>query len=157
METIVELTLLGQILAAVLLAAAVGVERELAKKPAGLRTHMLMGGAACLLVILGDKVVAEYGPEALISSDPIRIIQAIVVGVSFLGAGIFRANTNNGDAQIEGTTTGASLLSVAGVGIAVALELWWLAFGVTLTNVIINRGVDWFETILKDKRAKRPS
>lgn len=134
-----------------MLGSLVGLERDLANKPAGMRTNTLTAGAAAFLVLLGDVVLDSFDPQSLISADPIRIIQAIVVGVSFLGAGtIFKNKDGDGD-PIEGLTTGASLLSVAAMGIGIALQLYWLSLGVALANVIINWGMDNLANKLKDQ------
>jgi putative Mg2+ transporter-C (MgtC) family protein len=105
-----------------LLAAIIGLEREWARKPAGLRTHMLVGVAAALLMTLGDALIGEFAnPDspASIQSDPVRLIQAIIVGISFLGAGTI---VHDGDARVEGLTTAASILLTAAVAIAVAID-----------------------------------
>lgn len=76
---------------AMLLGGAIGFERELESKPAGLRTHMLVAGAAALLVAMGDVVIERFAVEVgsqLTRSDPVRIIQAVITGVAFLGAAI---------------------------------------------------------------------
>jgi putative Mg2+ transporter-C (MgtC) family protein len=146
-----QLFLLAHVVGASLLGSLVGMERDLANKPAGSRTHTLTAGAAAFLVLLGDAVLEFFDPQALISADPIRIIHAIVVGVSFLGAGtIFKDKDGDGD-PIEGLTTGASLLSVAAMGIAIALQLYWLAVGVAVANVVINWGMDNLANALKDR------
>ena len=146
-----QLYFLAHVAGASLLGSLVGMERDLANKPAGMRTHTLTAGAATFLVLLGDVVLESFDPQSLIYSDPIRIIQAIVVGVSFLGAGtIFKNKDGDGD-PIEGLTTGASLLSVAAMGIGIALQLYWLAVGVALANVIINWGMDNLANTVKDR------
>src|SRR5690606_15058289 len=64
----------------------VGLERELANRPAGLRTHALLAAAAALLVGLGDLLIerfAEETPPYVLRTDPLRIIEAIVTGVAF--------------------------------------------------------------------------
>jgi putative Mg2+ transporter-C (MgtC) family protein len=129
---------------AMLLGALVGLDRELAEKPAGLRTHMLVAGASALLVSMNEFVVRAFGvDDALINTDPIRIIEAVVTGVSFLGAGtIIRRRAGS---QVEGLTTAASLLFVAGVGVAVALSQWIVAIGATLLVLITLRGLGYLE------------
>ncbi|MDX1672762.1 MAG: MgtC/SapB family protein, partial [Balneolaceae bacterium] len=114
------------------------LEREIAGKPAGLRTHMLVAGAATLLVVLGDTIVARYGSSQFveaIQADPIRIMEAIITGISFLGAGtiIFRDQKDT----VEGLTTAASILFVASMGIAVALNRYYLAIILTILVIII--------------------
>jgi putative Mg2+ transporter-C (MgtC) family protein len=138
----VELQILGYVGLAMLLGAAIGFEREIEDKPAGLRTHMLVAGAAALLVALGDVVVKHFDvglASELIRSDPVRIIEAVITGVSFLGAGtIIRHGSKR---QIEGLTTAASILFAAALGVCVALSQVVLALGVTALVLITLRGV----------------
>ena len=149
MESIQQVSVLLHVLGASFLGSLVGLERDLAGKPAGMRTHTLTAGAAAFLVLLGEVVLGSFDPENLISGDPIRIIQAIVVGVSFIGAGTIFKDRGGDEDPVEGLTTAASLLAVTAIGIAVALRLYLAAAGVALANVIINWGVDnvsdWFK------------
>ncbi len=138
---------------AVLLGAAIGLEREIEDKPAGLRTHMLVAGAAALLVALGDVIIQHFnvalGSE-LVRSDPTRIIQAVVTGVSFLGAGtIIRHSFTR---RVEGLTTAASILFAAAVGVCVALSQLVLAVGVTALVLVTLRGVGRAEKWLEQRR-----
>lgn len=77
----------------------VGLDREAARKPAGLRTHMLVSGAAALLVLLGQVMLRSYDAKlaSLLTSDPVRIIEAVITGVSFLGAGTIIRNHRDGN------------------------------------------------------------
>jgi putative Mg2+ transporter-C (MgtC) family protein len=142
----IQFQILAYVGLAMLLGAAIGLEREIEDKPAGLRTHMLVAGAAALLVALGDVVVRRFdvglGKE-LVRSDPVRIIEAVITGVSFLGAGtIIQRSTSR---QVEGLTTAASILFVAAVGVCVALSQLVLAVGVTVLVLIILRGVGFVQ------------
>lgn len=135
-----QVQIVGYVALAMLLGALLGLDREIAGKPAGLRTHMLVSGAAAMLVALGNLMVesfdVELGPMAL-RADPLRIIEAVITGVSFLGAGtIIRHGTGQ---QVEGLTTAASLLFVAGVGITVALSQLILAVGITILALVTLR------------------
>lgn len=136
------------------LSAVIGIEREMADKPAGFRTHMLVGGAAALLVSLSSTIVNTFQVnDAYIQADPIRVLEAIIAGVSFLGAGtIFRRTDKN---ATEGLTTAASLLFVAGIGASVAASQIILAISATLLALLVLRGIRWVEThvlsIPKDK------
>ena len=111
-----QLPIIGEVALAMVLGGAIGVEREFADKPAGFRTHMLVAGAAALLVGLSAALVAEYAAHPnsdLLRFDPVRVVEAIVTGVSFLGAGtIFRRSETN---HVEGLTTAASILLAAAV------------------------------------------
>ena len=132
--------ILGQVALAMLLGAGVGLDREMADKPAGLRTHILVAGAAALLVSLGDVMLERFsleGNEAFIRADPFRLVGAVVTGVSFLGAGtIIRRRTSS---NVEGLTTAASLLFVAAVGVTVALSQWELAVALTVLLLVVLR------------------
>jgi putative Mg2+ transporter-C (MgtC) family protein len=141
MDTYTEFQLLGKILLAALLGGLVGIEREFAEKPAGLRTHMLVGSVSTLLVGLGTQIVLAFDQKSLIAADPIRILQAIVVGISFLGAGTILKYGADDKRTVEGLATSASILSVAAMGIAVALDAYILATGATFLNLIINWGL----------------
>lgn len=127
------------------LGGLIGFERELAGKSAGLRTHMMIAGAAALLVALGDVLTLRYHgqPGIPVTTDPIRIVEAVVTGVSFLGAGmIFRRGNNT---EVHGLTTASGVLLTAGLGICVALRQIVLAVGLTLVTMLILRGLMWFE------------
>ncbi|TYP93959.1 putative Mg2+ transporter-C (MgtC) family protein [Fodinibius salinus] len=140
---------------AMFLGGLMGLEREMAQKPAGLRTHMLVAGASSLLVVLGDLMIANYssGPVVeAIQSDPIRIIEAIITGISFLGAGtiIFR----NQDETVEGLTTAASILFAGAIGITVALQEFIFATILTLIAIVILFGLGYIENFVKRLRSR---
>jgi putative Mg2+ transporter-C (MgtC) family protein len=135
-----QLLFLGKIAIACLLGGLVGIEREFAEKPAGLRTHMLVSASSAFIVLLANMIVSFFEAQTLITVDPIRLIEAVVVGVSFLGAGTILKNSRNG--SVEGLTTSASILLVSAIGIAVALNAFILAVGVTLLNLFINWGIN---------------
>ena len=135
-----ELVVLAEVVLAALLGALVGFERERADKPAGLRTHMLVAGAAALLGGLADSMGGTLGQTPRGQADPIRGLEAIITGVAFLGAGtiIQRRQARS----VEGLTTAASMLLVASVGAAVALNRLVLALGVTVLTLLVLRGVE---------------
>lgn len=127
---------LGLVVLAGVLGAAIGFERETSDKPAGLRTHIFVCAGSALLMLLGDAVVSSFesGAPGIVRADPIRVIQAIVVGISFLGAGTI---IHRGGQGVEGLTTAASIFLTAGIGIAVASERYLLSTGTTLFAVLI--------------------
>ncbi len=131
-----QLYLLGEIVIAMVLGGIIGIEREISDKPAGLRTHILVSGASALFVGLANLVVVQFpADQAALRTDPVRVIEAVVAGVSFLGAGtIFRrANAPS----VEGLTTAASLLFSAGIGVCVGAHQYILAVGATLLGLLI--------------------
>ncbi len=137
-----QLYLLGEIIIAMLLGGVIGIERETNDKPAGLRTHMLVSGAAALFVGLANLMVLEFTVnQNLLNIDPIRVIEAVVAGVSFLGAGtIFRRGNEPG---VEGLTTAASLLFSAGIGVCVGSNQLILAAGATLLALLTLLSSRW--------------
>lgn len=146
---LLELKILGIVALSALLGGIVGFDRELADKPAGLRTHMLVAASATLLVSLANIIVPNLGlDESVVRADPIRIIEAVVTGITFLGAGtIIRQQ-----AGIEGLTTAASLLFVAAVGVTVALSQFALALGLVILNIAILRGIKLVERLFIPER-----
>ena len=129
-----QLVVLIEVFVAMVLGSIIGYEREKADKPAGLRTHMLVAGAAALFVGLGNMLVSEWARKfgTQLQSDPIRLFEAIITGISFLGAGtiIFHRDTE----RVEGITTAASLLMTAAIGATIGMGQWML--GVVLTALV---------------------
>jgi putative Mg2+ transporter-C (MgtC) family protein len=135
-----QIRLLGTVLLAFLVGGTIGYERESANKPAGLRTHMLVCGAAALLVGLGRILMAEFHSEVgggSIRTDPTRVIEAMITGVSFLGAGTIIRGRNH----VAGLTTAASLLVTAAIGASIALGQFVLALGTTALALLTLRVV----------------
>lgn len=113
----------------------IGIEREQAAKPAGVRTHALVGGASCLLIQLGMALVSEFigrFPESALRADPAGVIEAVITGIAFLGAGtIIRGHGEH----VEGLTTAASILFTAAIGIGIAADRFALAAALTVIVV----------------------
>jgi putative Mg2+ transporter-C (MgtC) family protein len=152
MSWAMQFEILGEVALAMLLGGVIGFEREVADKPAGFRTQMLVAGAAALFVGLADAVILRFLVEGKpnITADPVRVVEAIVTGISFLCAGtIFRRSSSE---QVEGLTTAASILLCAAVGISVALRQFVLAIGVTLLALIVLRGLTRIEKRLASKK-----
>jgi putative Mg2+ transporter-C (MgtC) family protein len=100
--------------AAVLAGAIIGFDREVRNKPAGLRTMAL--------VALGSAVFVVATASAATVDSASRVIQGVITGVGFLGAGsIIRGRTEE---SIRGLTTAASIWLAAAVGVACGLALW---------------------------------
>ncbi|HEX9117625.1 MAG TPA: MgtC/SapB family protein [Anaerolineae bacterium] len=129
-----QIEILIAVVAALGFGGLIGLERQIHSKPAGMRTHMLVAGAAALLVsldrMLTARFAAEFGNSGVFRSDPIGVMQAVITAVAFLGAGtIIRQQTGE---HVEGLTTAASLGFTAAIGIAAGLNLWLLAAGCTI-------------------------
>ncbi len=114
-----------------------GLEREFAGKPAGMRTHVFVCAGSALLMILGQEIVGQFQRSenaSLMQADPIRVLQAIVVGISFLGAGTI---VHQKDAGVEGLTTAATIYMTAGIGVANAVDRVALAVMLTLLATVV--------------------
>jgi putative Mg2+ transporter-C (MgtC) family protein len=133
-----ELHFLIRLLIAASLAALLGWERESARKSAGLRTHMLVGIAAALYTSIAELAAADIGPDgARFQADPIRAIQAVAIGIGFLGSGVIFVSRN--DNRVQGLTTAASIWATAAIGIAAGLEHYVLAVGATVMLLFVLR------------------
>ena len=126
-------------LAAVVLGSLVGLERELHQKAAGLRTIILISTGAALFV-----VVAGHFPDQNAST---RIIQGVITGVGFIGAGTIIRDR----AGVHGITTAATIWLMTGVGIACGLGMYEVAIGVTILTLVILGGLSPL-----DKKIHRP-
>jgi putative Mg2+ transporter-C (MgtC) family protein len=124
MATEVEIIL--RLLLAAALGAIIGYQRERSKKPAGLRTHVLICIGAALFT-----VASIYGFGA--AGDAARVAAGVVAGVGFLGAG---AIIRGGEGIVAGLTTAATIWSVAGIGLAAGAGLY-LASAVATALVLI--------------------
>jgi putative Mg2+ transporter-C (MgtC) family protein len=134
-----QLMVLANLVLAMFLGGLVGWEREVADKPAGLRTHMLIAGASALFVSLGTSVVRQFSGELggeTIEAAPLRIIQAVVAGVSFLGAGTIIRGEHG---RVAGLTTAASVLFTAALGVSVSIGQYVVAAGATLLLLVTLR------------------
>jgi putative Mg2+ transporter-C (MgtC) family protein len=104
------------------LGGAIGLERELDEKAAGLRTHMLVALGAALFTMVGAYGFHDFlvNGGAVVRTDPGRIAAQVVTGIGFLGAGvIFRQGFT-----VRGLTTAASLWLVAAIGMASGAGYW---------------------------------
>ena len=139
-----QLLLLIRLVAAGILSSALGWEREAARKPAGLRTHMLVGIASALFTLLAELAVVDYSGEADgMRADPIRVIQAVAIGVGFLGSGVIFVSRDQ--ESVRGLTTAGSIWATAAIGIASGLGYYVLAVGATLILLLVLRGMARFD------------
>ncbi|MBN8238895.1 MgtC/SapB family protein [Marinobacter hydrocarbonoclasticus] len=116
------------------LALVLGLERELRGKPAGLRSHMLVSVGASAFIMMGMHILlatAEGDPSARI--DPTRIVEGVIGGIGFLGAGSIIQSRGN----VQGITTGASIWVSGAIGVACGLGTLALASMVTVLSLII--------------------
>lgn len=133
-----QLDIFVRLLVAAVLAGLLGWERESARKAAGLRTHMLVGIAAALYTAISELAVSEIprGAESF-QADPIRAVQAVAIGIGFLGSGVIFVSRH--EDRVHGLTTAASVWATAAIGIAAGLQYYWLAMGATLLMLFVLR------------------
>jgi putative Mg2+ transporter-C (MgtC) family protein len=139
---------------AMVLGGLVGVERELKDRPAGFRTHMLVAGAASLLVGIGrlalDDPAVLNGTPSYLRIDPLRLVEAVIAGVAFIGAGTIFGR-RDGD-TVAGITTAASLLMVAVIGIAAGFHYYVLAGTATVLALTVLTLLDLCDRWLRRNR-----
>lgn len=120
-----QLDLAWRLIAAAILGAVIGIERERHEHPAGIRTHMLVAIGSAAFTMLS---IYSFGQ----GSDPGRVAAQIVTGIGFLGAG----SILKGGGTIHGLTTAASLWVVAAVGMAAGAGAWGVAVATTIIVLI---------------------
>jgi len=135
-----------RLVAATLLGAIIGIQRERAGKPAGLRTHML--------VTLGTAVFVLACSGVGMSSDALsRVIQGIITGIGFIGAGsILKLSAER---EVQGLTTAAGIWMTAAVGVAVGLGSLGVALLSTVFTLIILSFAGRVEHQVDERRAEQ--
>ena len=117
-----------RLLLAALLGGIVGYEREHKGKAAGLRTHMLVAMGAALFVLVPER-------DGMHIADMSRVIQGVVAGVGFLGAGAIIKRDS--EEQVQGLTTAAGIWMTAAIGVACGLGREAVALLATLLAIVI--------------------
>lgn len=132
-----ELDALLRVLVAALVSGVIGLEREFHGRPAGLRTHLLVGTGAALAVVAMEIATtflfADASFSAALRMDPARMAAGVITGIGFLGAGTI---IRTGD-WVRGLTTAASIWFVAGLGICAGMGLPVLAAGGALIGLFV--------------------
>ena len=123
MQTALTIGTLESLLLAVALGAVVGIEREHAHRPAGLRTHMIVSLGSCVFTLMSPS----FGGQ------PAQVAGGIVAGIGFIGAGTIWAEKD----KVKGITTAASLLATAAIGLTTGLGDFLLAGTITLLVFLI--------------------
>ena len=116
-----------QLALAAVLGAFIGIERELRKKEAGLRTYTLVSLGACIFTIIALHLAVSH----LGIVDPGRVIQAIAIGIGFIGGGVIFQRPS----RIEGLTTAAGLWTSSGIGISIGAKYYLL--GIVSTGIVL--------------------
>jgi putative Mg2+ transporter-C (MgtC) family protein len=117
----------GELGLAVLLSGAIGIEREIRQKDAGLRTYTLVGIGSALFMLISKFGFSDVIAEGLVVVDPSRVAAQIVTGVGFLGAGLIFVRKDG----VKGLTTATAIWLTAAIGAAAGAGLPLLATGTT--------------------------
>ena len=116
---------------ALILSGLIGLERQIRRRTAGLRTHILVCLGSCLMMLTSIRVFDIYKNE--VPLDPARIAAGVITGVGFLGAGAIMVDRTN----IKGLTTAASIWMVAAIGLAVGCGFYSAAIVSTLLTLTV--------------------
>lgn len=119
-----------------------GWEREAKKKPAGLRTHMMVSLGAAAFTLVSFELAAAARERDGMASDPIRIVEGVTAGVGFLGAGSIIQSRGS----VEGVTTAAGLWVVGAIGIACGGGHYLLATTTAVLAFVILAGLGLIES-----------
>lgn len=136
---------------AALLSLIIGIERELKKKPIGLKTSVVIATFSCLLTYISIESAYKAHPhEGInITMDPLRLAAQIVSGIGFLGAGVILRRGND---SITGLTTAAMIWGAGGIGIAVGAGFY---FEAALSVCIVLIGIEIIPPLLTKIGPKR--
>lgn len=139
------------LLGALILGLIVGYERSYHGRAAGMRTYGLVCMAAAALTVIAGYPAYWFGGQAntYLAGDPTRVIQGIVTGIGFLGAGVIMRDGLN----ISGLTTAASIWTCSAIGIMVGVGFYASAIMLTLLSALIMMWISKLENWLPSRPA----
>jgi len=143
------ISIVGRLLLAALLGAAIGLNRELVLKPAGLRTHALVSLGSALAMLTGLHLAQPVGGD---SSAPSRVIQGVLAGVGFIGGGVILRRSDA--LEVHGLTTAASIWIVAATGAAAGAGLWRSAVTAVVLALAVLMIGNPLDRVVRQKRAE---
>lgn len=130
--------------AAFLFSAAIGLERQIRQKSAGLRTYTIIGTAAALFLLVSKYGFTNVLANGTVVLDPSRVAAQIVSGIGFIGAGVIFVRQD----RVTGLTTAATVWLVTGIGMACGSGLMLLALAVTLAYFVVALVFPWVLRLL---------
>lgn len=149
----IDLDILLKLGISAVLGLIIGLERELKRKPVGLKTSLVICIVSCLLTIVSieSAYLFPHDDEVNITMDPLRLAAQIVSGIGFLGAGVI---LRRGNESISGLTTAAMIWGAAGIGIAVGTGFYLEAFAGVILLIISVEIVPYFMSFLGIRRLR---
>jgi putative Mg2+ transporter-C (MgtC) family protein len=121
-----------RLVAALFAGGAIGWEREWRNKPAGLRTHMLVSLGSAITILASIEYAEDFHRLYGLRIDPLRVVQGVIGGVGFLGAGAILQRHG----AVQGLTTAASIWTAAAIGVTCAMGYFEIA-GISVGLVLI--------------------
>ena len=146
---------------ACVLGGLIGLERELGRHDAGIRTHILVAMGSCVFTLVAWEIYQHIRAiEQPATGDPIRIIEAVTAGAGFLAAGIIFQSGS----RVHGLTTGAGVWTAAAIGVACGAGAYAIA-GITTVIVLLvlfglqllKERLGWDDTPPPDDRLNTPA
>lgn len=138
---------------AMLLGGIIGLERELKRKPVGVKTCVIIAITTCILTIVSIQS-AEYYAEVSenIRTDPMRLAAQVISGIGFLGAGVILRKSND---AISGLTTSAIIWAAAGIGIATGAGFFFDAIIATVMILVAIRVSPILQRLVHNKKREK--
>lgn len=133
-----------RLIAAVVLAGLIGADREVRQKPVGLKTLMLVALGAATFCVTVMEMIAQTSGDDSFAHAPDRVIQGVIGGIGFLGAG---AIIQEG-ARVRGVTTGATIWVTGGIGMACGFGFYVHAALVTAIALFVLVVLGWVERLV---------
>lgn len=130
-------TQVGELTTALVLSSAIGLEREIRQKAAGLRTYTIIGLGAALFMLVSKYGFTDVLRPGLVQLDPSRVAAQIVSGLGFIGGGVIFMRRDS----VRGLTTAAAMWLTAGVGAAAGAGLGLLALLTTVAYFVVCYGL----------------
>lgn len=113
---------------------AIGLERQMRGKPAGLRVCIVVVLSSAFFITIGREITPEGG-------DPTRVLAAVITGVGFLGAGVIFSQGG----RIRGITTASLIWALAAIGAVIGFGHAWVGIAATAIIMVVLAIVDWLE------------
>ncbi|HDR1022116.1 TPA: MgtC/SapB family protein [Pasteurella multocida] len=146
-------SILAKMAMAMLLGGIIGFERELKRKPVGVKTCVIIAVTTCVLTIVSIQAAEHYAQVSEnIRTDPMRLAAQVISGIGFLGAGVILRKSND---AISGLTTAAIIWAAAGIGIASGAGFFFDAIIATMMILIAVRLSPMVQSLVRRKNKIR--
>ncbi|MDO5055333.1 MgtC/SapB family protein [Pasteurella oralis] len=148
-----QFSILAKMAMAMLLGGIIGLERELKRKPVGVKTCVIIAVTTCVLTIVSIQAAEHYAQVSEnIRTDPMRLAAQVISGIGFLGAGVILRKSND---AISGLTTAAIIWAAAGIGIASGAGFFFDAIIATMMILIAVRLSPIVQSLVRHKNKIR--